>query len=390
MNCWRFDARIFDACRDVPQSAARRVRDPRSGRPRGRRGACGSRPFPARGPVLDLSRRADAADVSPAARRRGAVPVTGGDVAAALVARGLDPARARAKASLYHGRDRHVAACRAAARRSTSWWVPGRLEVFGKHTDYAGGRTLVCAVPRGFAVVGEPARRRRRPGRGRVARQDVRSSCALDATPRRPRGWRHYVEVAVAPARAKFSRRGARRRHRDRERPAARVRHEQLERAGRRDCGGAGRVGALPKHRRAGMAREHRGPVSTRPAITPASRTACRSAALPGTPGSAPTAAARTTPRSSRARPRMAVGVRLRAGPRDRRGADAGRLAIRHRAVRRRRAEDRRSARALQPARRPASHVLLEAWNARRPARDFPGRGAEAGTGGRGTPARAG
>ena len=32
------------------------------------------------------------------------------------------------------------------------WWVPGRLEVFGKHTDYAGGRALVAAAPRGFAV----------------------------------------------------------------------------------------------------------------------------------------------------------------------------------------------------------------------------------------------
>jgi galactokinase len=34
-----------------------------------------------------------------------------------------------------------------------AWFVPGRIEVFGKHTDYAGGRTLVAAVPRGFAVV---------------------------------------------------------------------------------------------------------------------------------------------------------------------------------------------------------------------------------------------
>ncbi|MDQ3068504.1 MAG: galactokinase [Acidobacteriota bacterium] len=32
------------------------------------------------------------------------------------------------------------------------FFVPGRLEVFGKHTDYAGGHTLVAAVPRGFTV----------------------------------------------------------------------------------------------------------------------------------------------------------------------------------------------------------------------------------------------
>lgn len=30
------------------------------------------------------------------------------------------------------------------------WFVPGRIEVLGKHTDYAGGRSLICAVERGF------------------------------------------------------------------------------------------------------------------------------------------------------------------------------------------------------------------------------------------------
>jgi galactokinase len=29
-------------------------------------------------------------------------------------------------------------------------FVPGRIEVFGRHTDYAGGRSLVCAIDRGF------------------------------------------------------------------------------------------------------------------------------------------------------------------------------------------------------------------------------------------------
>ncbi len=36
----------------------------------------------------------------------------------------------------------------AAAHR----FVPGRIEVLGKHTDYAGGRSLTCAAERGFAV----------------------------------------------------------------------------------------------------------------------------------------------------------------------------------------------------------------------------------------------
>ena len=40
-----------------------------------------------------------------------------------------------------------------AATRCCAFWVPGRIELMGKHTDYAGGRSLLCAVNRGFAVV---------------------------------------------------------------------------------------------------------------------------------------------------------------------------------------------------------------------------------------------
>lgn len=32
-------------------------------------------------------------------------------------------------------------------------WVPGRIEVAGKHTDYAGGRSLVAAITKGFTVL---------------------------------------------------------------------------------------------------------------------------------------------------------------------------------------------------------------------------------------------
>lgn len=33
------------------------------------------------------------------------------------------------------------------------FWVPGRIEVVGKHTDYAGGRSCVCAANRGFCIL---------------------------------------------------------------------------------------------------------------------------------------------------------------------------------------------------------------------------------------------
>ncbi len=35
---------------------------------------------------------------------------------------------------------------------SASFFVPGRIEVLGKHTDYAGGRSLLCAVQQGFTI----------------------------------------------------------------------------------------------------------------------------------------------------------------------------------------------------------------------------------------------
>ena len=34
-----------------------------------------------------------------------------------------------------------------------AFFVPGRLECLGKHTDYAGGHSLICAIERGFVLV---------------------------------------------------------------------------------------------------------------------------------------------------------------------------------------------------------------------------------------------
>jgi len=36
---------------------------------------------------------------------------------------------------------------------ATAIWVPGRIEIAGKHTDYAGGRSLLAATSKGFTVV---------------------------------------------------------------------------------------------------------------------------------------------------------------------------------------------------------------------------------------------
>jgi galactokinase len=44
------------------------------------------------------------------------------------------------------------------ARDVSFGFVPGRIEALGRHTDYAGGRSLVCAIERGFLFVAAPNR----------------------------------------------------------------------------------------------------------------------------------------------------------------------------------------------------------------------------------------
>jgi galactokinase len=82
------------------------------------------------------------------------------------------------------------------------FWVPGRLEVFGKHTDYGGGRTLVAAVPRGFAIA---------IGRRSDSRIDVFDAGRLESgsfettlVARQPamvsgasKGWRLYIQTVI-------------------------------------------------------------------------------------------------------------------------------------------------------------------------------------------------
>jgi galactokinase len=75
------------------------------------------------------------------------------------------------------------------------WFVPGRIEVFGKHTDYAGGRSLLAAVPRGFGVAARPR------ADGRVHVMDVRYGARTTIDPADDactlRGWASYVQVVA-------------------------------------------------------------------------------------------------------------------------------------------------------------------------------------------------
>lgn len=74
-----------------------------------------------------------------------------------LIELGLSEPEAVAKTPLYEAADNALNALGADSQR-WSLWVPGRIEVLGKHTDYAGGRSLVCAIERGFCVQVAPRR----------------------------------------------------------------------------------------------------------------------------------------------------------------------------------------------------------------------------------------
>jgi len=76
------------------------------------------------------------------------------ELAERLVASGLRPAETERKAELFERAFlflRHWGEAHPAGQ--TRLYVPGRIEVLGKHTDYAGGRSLLCTVERGFCVV---------------------------------------------------------------------------------------------------------------------------------------------------------------------------------------------------------------------------------------------
>jgi galactokinase len=62
---------------------------------------------------------------------------------------------ASAKKALLFDRAARALAQRG-VRPALAQFVPGRMEVLGKHTDYAGGRSLLCTVERGFCLAAAP------------------------------------------------------------------------------------------------------------------------------------------------------------------------------------------------------------------------------------------
>lgn len=116
-----------------------------------------------------------------------------------LAGAGLLPAEARRKRELFASVDEALRALVPAEAAATArrWFVPGRIEVLGKHTDYAGGRSLVCAVGRGFCVSAVPRDdavvRIADTGRGLTA--EVPLEAGLDPS---ASGWIVYARTVAA------------------------------------------------------------------------------------------------------------------------------------------------------------------------------------------------
>ena len=68
---------------------------------------------------------------------------------------GFEPSTAAQIANMFVSSAQRLKRLSGAAPESPAraFWVPGRVEVLGKHTDYAGGCSLLGAVSKGFAVV---------------------------------------------------------------------------------------------------------------------------------------------------------------------------------------------------------------------------------------------
>ena len=79
--------------------------------------------------------------------------------------------------------------------------VPGRLEVFGKHTDYAGGRSLVCAVPRGITMTADQTT----DGRAVIVDLSNNEQAVFSSAGDGPSdGWRRYPQTVVRRLAANF------------------------------------------------------------------------------------------------------------------------------------------------------------------------------------------
>ena len=108
----------------------------------------------------------------------------------------LDPDAASEAVRHFEHVDRIFGERFAGSVPARAWWVPGRIEVLGKHTDYGGGRSLVAAIGRGFHWLAAPS------SDGRIEIVDARTGATCEVplaadVPHQPGDWSNYV-ISVA------------------------------------------------------------------------------------------------------------------------------------------------------------------------------------------------
>lgn len=97
-----------------------------------------------------------------------------------LMAAGMSAGEAAAKKLLF---ERTLQAMPRDGERGgppRAFYVPGRIEILGKHTDYAGGRSLLCTVERGFCLIARP----RQDDQVQVINARSRARCSLALSPK--------------------------------------------------------------------------------------------------------------------------------------------------------------------------------------------------------------
>ncbi len=108
------------------------------------------------------------------------------------------PADAVARYATQHGAAHRALDADGVPREGRRQWVvPGRIEVLGKHTDYAGGRSLLCAIERGLVLVAAPRADRTLHVLDAVRQGRVEIELAKAASVRSARGWPLYPNTVA-------------------------------------------------------------------------------------------------------------------------------------------------------------------------------------------------
>ncbi len=108
---------------------------------------------------------------------------------------GFAPPVAKAYRSLLREAHQSLDAAAVPSDQRRVWILPGRIEVLGKHVDYAGGRSLLCTVERGIVLVARV--RDDRVAVLRDARRRESMSIAFDAPTRSTLPWAVYPRTVL-------------------------------------------------------------------------------------------------------------------------------------------------------------------------------------------------